>query len=99
MFAMFDLPVTTRQQQRQATGFRKLLLDEGYNRKQFSVYIKYFDTREKADASTRRIGQNVPAKGMLCLLTVTDKQFGQMQNYYGNIPKPTEKKPEQLVLL
>jgi CRISPR/Cas system-associated protein endoribonuclease Cas2 len=38
IFVMFDLPVTTKAQSRAATKFRELLLDEGFERSQFSTY-------------------------------------------------------------
>lgn len=37
---MFDLPVGTKKQRREATRFRNLLLDEGYWRAQYSVYVR-----------------------------------------------------------
>ena len=37
----FDLPVTTKVERRRATGFRNMLLDEGFLMKQYSVYIRH----------------------------------------------------------
>ena len=36
---MFDLPVLTAPQRREATRFRKFLLDRGFSMVQFSVYV------------------------------------------------------------
>src|SRR5438067_997488 len=36
----FDLPVGTKQQRKQATGFRDFLIEDGYQMIQFSVYAR-----------------------------------------------------------
>ena len=41
---MFDLPVETKKQRREATRFRNDLLDWGFCMVQFSVYVKYWPT-------------------------------------------------------
>ena len=41
---MFDLPVQTKQERKEAAVFRKLLLDSGFSMIQFSVYAKYSPT-------------------------------------------------------
>ena len=72
---MFDLPVGSRKASKAAKNFRKFLLSEGYFMKQFSVYMKFFDTREKAEAAGRRISKQVPEHGQVTDLLITDKQF------------------------
>ena len=37
---MFDLPVQSKEQRKEATKFRKLLIDSGYALIQYSVYGK-----------------------------------------------------------
>ena len=41
---MFDLPVATKKQRKEATRFRHLLLDEGFWMLQYSVYVRYSPT-------------------------------------------------------
>ena len=99
LFVMFDLPVGTRAEMKDANKFRKFLLAEGYNMKQLSIYMKYFMSRNSANASLERISRQIPPYGNVTGLFVTDKQFGLMRNFYGQNRQKKDKKPEQLLLL
>ena len=39
LVVVFDLPVGTKTERRRASGFRNMLIDEGFMMKQFSVYL------------------------------------------------------------
>ncbi len=82
LFVMFDLPVTTRKERKQATGFRNNLLDLGFEMSQFSVYLKYCASGEKAESVGSRIQHQLPPGGKVDILTVTDKQFANMKRFY-----------------
>ncbi len=99
LFIMFDLPTSNRAEARSANQFRNHLLQEGYIMKQFSVYMRYFDSKNRANSSLSRIQQKIPQQGMVSALFVTDRQFGQIQNFYGKKPKKNDEKPTQLLLL
>ena len=92
---MFDLPVSTSAGRKSATAFRNFLLWEGYFMKQFSIYMKYFVNKDKADASLKRISGKIPLYGNVSCLFITDKQFGNTQNFYGKKRESNEKKPKQ----
>lgn len=98
LFAMFDLPVTSRSARRRYSRFRKLLLEEGFSMLQFSVYARYCTSEEASTAIRRRIQQSLPPKGQVRLLAVTDRQFGKMEVFFGRIPHQPEQAPEQLLL-
>lgn len=98
LLVMFDLPVTTAAERRRARRFHNNLLDEGFTMKQFSVYLRYFDSRAKAEAAADRLARQVPMEGTVSVLFVTDKQFGQMRNYDGRVPTKAEQKPAQFSL-
>lgn len=98
VLVMFDLPVTTAAERRRARRFHDLLLDEGFGMKQFSVYLRYFDSRAKAEAAADRVARQVPAEGAVSVLFITDKQFGHMRNYQGRVPTKAEQKPAQFSL-
>jgi len=95
---MFDLPVVTKEEKREYTHFRKYLLREGFLQLQFSVYAKFFSSRENAQKYFNYIKTAVPPGGRVRLLMVTDKQFGDMVSLYGKNIEEVEKKPEQLLL-
>lgn len=82
LFVMFDLPVGTKKERKQATGFRNNLLDEGFEMTQFSVYLKYCASLEKAETIGNRIRMLLPPNGKVDILTITDKQFGNMKRFY-----------------
>jgi len=98
LYVMFDLPVGTRKERKQATGFRNCLLDLGFNRAQFSVYLKYCPSGEKAEALSNKIQRHIPPGGKVDILTVTDRQFANMKRFYASKAVKNGEKPRQLHL-
>ena len=98
LFVMFDLPVGTEKERKQATGFRNHLLDLGFEMSQFSVYLKYCVSGEKAEAVGNKIQQQLPLGGKVDILTITDKQFSSMRRYYAKNQIRNANKPPQLHL-
>ncbi|WP_339731696.1 CRISPR-associated endonuclease Cas2 [uncultured Gimesia sp.] len=93
---MFDLPTDTKKARRQYTLFRKLLLEDGFDMMQYSIYSRHCTSEEKANVHIRRIEQNIPPDGEVRILSVTDKQFEKMRIFWGKMRKPTNKPPRQL---
>lgn len=98
LFAMFDLPVETKEDRREYTRFRKALLAEGFCMLQLSVYARYCASEEASKAYGLRIKAVLPPKGQVRVLAVTDRQFGKMENFLGTKRAPLEEKPLQLML-
>jgi len=98
LFVMFDLPVGTKKERKQATGFRNHLLDLGFEMSQFSVYLKYCASTEKAETVGNKISQHLPAGGKIDILTITDKQFANIRRFYAQKPTKKGDKPDQLHL-
>ena len=98
LFAMFDLPVTTPKARKRYASFRKLLVQEGFSMLQYSVYARYCASEEAATTYRGRIRAGLPSEGYVRLLAVTDRQFGKMESYIGELIKTTESPPPQLVL-
>jgi CRISPR-associated protein Cas2 len=98
IFAMFDLPVTTKRKRKRYAQFRKLLIEQGFSMLQFSVYARYCASEEAAAPYQRQIKRELPPEGYIRLLLVTDRQFGKMQSYVGKMEQRAEKPPEQLML-
>lgn len=95
-FALFDLPVMTKTQRRDAGRFRYDLLDLGFSMVQFSVYARPCN-REAADAVLAKIRDRMPPKGKVAVLTITDKQYGAMLTYL-NRAESHPKIPQQYSL-
>lgn len=98
IFAMFDLPVDTREARREYTRFRKSLLKQGFTMLQFSVYARYCPSEEASNTHRANVNAVLPPDGQVRLLGVTDRQFGKMEVYFGKNRQPTEDPPAQLML-
>ena len=98
LFVMFDLPVGTIRERKEATKFRKDLLDMGFEMSQFSIYLKYCPSTERAESIASSIQYILPLNGKVDILTITDKQFGGIKRFYGKKPQKNAAKPLQLHL-
>lgn len=79
----FDLPMITEDDKRIYTRFRKELVRNGYMMLQFSVYSKICTNREAAVNNILKIKKNVPEKGSIRILLVTEKQYSKMEIILG----------------
>ncbi len=77
---------------------RKKLLQDGFTRMQYSVYLRHCASRENADVHIQRAEANVPDDGEVRVLTITDKQYERMHVFWGKRRKPPENPPRQLEL-
>ncbi len=98
LFAMFDLPVVSKEDRRRYTQFRTLLLKLGFEMMQYSVYARYFPSEEASQVHKKRIKKGLPPAGQVRLVTITDKQFGKMDVFLGKKAASTEEPPDQLLL-
>ena len=95
---MFDLPVQTKLQRKEATKFRKLLVDSGYSMIQFSVYGKYSPTTNGNMSTERFIKENLPANGEVRIFHLTDSQWSSATRFRSKKIEQNEESPEQFVL-
>lgn len=98
LFVFFDLPVTKKKERKKASQFRKELLKDGFTMMQFSVYIRHCASRESANVHTKRIESFIPVKGQISILRVTDKQYGEIHNFWGKADMPLPEGPKQFEL-
>ncbi|MDR0505190.1 MAG: CRISPR-associated endonuclease Cas2 [Bifidobacteriaceae bacterium] len=95
---MFDLPVLTKQQRRDATRFRLLLLDCGYIRVQLSVYAKFSPTASSIIPSIRKVKMGLPPGGEVRILAVTDHQWASADRFSNDTTAKPEPTPELLTI-
>lgn len=98
ILVFFDLPTETKKDKKAYQQFRKKLQGDGFTMFQFSIYIRHCASRENMDVHIKRVQSYLPEYGKVGILYITDKQFGEMQVFYGKKaekPKPT---PIQLEL-
>lgn len=98
IFVMFDLPVDTKAHTRAATKFREFLLDQGFEKSQFSVYARFCNGKEQYETYLRRIEANLPAQGEVHILTFTDRQYETIVRFSGQRRRKPKKNPDQLAL-
>ncbi len=97
-FVMYDLPKETKKERKVAARFRKELMQDGFNMFQFSMYIRHSSSSENAEMHKKRVIKSLPELGKVGILQITDKQFGQMEIYYGKKAQETPYVPQQLEL-
>lgn len=98
LFVMFDLPVGTKKERKQATSFRNNLLDLGFEMSQFSVYLKYCSSSEKTESLETKVQSHLPYGGKVDILTITDKQFSSMKRFYAKKRQKKDGVPAQIRL-
>lgn len=98
MMVAFDLPVVTKPERKAATGFRKFLLDDGYQMMQYSVYIRACVTHARQETHLRRLKEHLPPEGSVRAIFITRSQWERSFVIHGK-PAETgtpEAMPEQM---
>lgn len=98
VLVFFDLPTETRLERKAATKFRKNLLDDGFGMFQFSIYSRFCPSRENAAVHIKRTKNALPKKGKVCIMQITDKQFGMLELFHGQKEIEPEPISQQLEL-
>lgn len=98
LFVFFDLPVYTKKERKFAAGFRKRLQKDGFTMMQFSVYVRHCASSESAEVHIRRVKSYLGEKGQVSILSITDKQYGNIFNFWGVKSAPLAEAPKQLEL-
>lgn len=79
----FDLPVKTIRDKKNYAQFRKYLLYEGFDMIQFSVYCRICNGHESMESIISRIEKNLPPKGKIRVLPITEKQYARTRILLG----------------
>lgn len=98
ILVMFDLPTDTRKQRKDAGAFRNFLLDEGFERSQFSVYARFVNGKEAFSTRVNRIERNLPESGDVQILNFTDRQYRDIVHFSDQGRNAARENPKQLVL-
>ena len=96
LFACFDLPVDSKEARKQYTRFRNSLIKQGFTMLQFSVYARFCASEESGEIHRKKVRAALPPDGQVRIISITDKQFGKMEVYYGQNRVPTEDPPMQM---
>jgi CRISPR-associated protein Cas2 len=98
ILVLFDLPTETKKERAAASKFRKQLIEDGFNMFQFSIYTRHCASRENAEVHIKRVRRFMPDLGTVSILCITDKQFGNMEIFYGKKEKEPPSGWQQLKL-
>lgn len=96
LFVFFDLPTNTKAERRASALFRKSLEKDGFTMMQYSVYTRHCGSRESQGVHIKRVRGMIPASGQVSILSITDKQYGEIINYWGEIERAKPQCPQQL---
>ena len=99
LFCFFDLPVKTKLNRKTANQFRKLLLRDGFNMLQLSVYVRVCKDQDAVDKHVARICAALPKKGSVRTLAVTERQYARMRVLVGTRQMSEKPAGDQLLLL
>ena len=95
----FDLPNVYSKDKRNYNKFRKFLINEGFIMMQESVYSKLTLNSVQSNYLEDRIRKNPPNKGIIQMLTVTEKQYANIEYVIGNSTTKIINNEDKLIIL
>lgn len=100
IIVLFDLPVKSKKQRREATGFRNFLIKDGYHMLQYSVYVRVCNGMDAVAKHRARLQANLPRDGAVRLLIITEKQYASIEILLGELSAADDPfEAEQLTIL
>lgn len=96
LIVMFDLPTKTKKERHDYAVFRKNLERDGFVMHQYSVYKRFCASLEAKEVHIKRVRAFMPPKGKLTIIAITDKQYSEIINIWGQIEQKVKKVPIQL---
>ncbi|UUD38117.1 CRISPR-associated endonuclease Cas2 [Mycoplasmoides fastidiosum] len=79
LMLFYDLPTETEEDRKRYSKFHKWIVKKGYLMLQFSVYYKTIPSSQKYPIELQAIKNNLPKRGNIRLLMVSETQFFNMK--------------------
>jgi CRISPR-associated protein Cas2 len=98
VMVLFDLPTDTKADTRNYRKFVNVLEKDGFTRFQFSIFLRHCPSMENAMVHMKRVKINLPPKGHVGIIRITDKQFGMMEIYFSQKSEPPPQPAQQMEL-
>lgn len=95
----FDLPTLTLEDKRSYRKFRKKLIDHGFVMMQESVYVRMVLNASVENSVLNAIKKEKPSKGLVQVLSITEKQFAKMEFITGDAQTEVVDNDERLIIL
>ncbi len=99
ILVFFDLPTETENDRRSYRRFRKELVKSGFIMLQESVYAKLSLNQTQTAQIIENVKKKKPEKGLVQILTVTEKQFSKMEIICGTSKSNVIDSDERLLIL
>lgn len=97
LVVFFDLPMITNEDKRNYAQFHRFLVKGGFVMMQKSVYTKLVVNNVTTIAERKKIAQNLPPKGVVELLEITENQFARIEYLVGEHQSEVLDTPDRLV--
>ena len=98
VLVLFDLPTDSKKDRKAYADFRKNLQRDGFTMFQFSIYVRHCTSSENAAVHIKRVKSFLPEFGQIGIMCITDKQFSQIELFYGKKPQDVKTPGQQLEL-
>lgn len=99
VIVFFDLPMTTLEERKEYTRFRKGLIKDGFIMMQESVYCRLALNPTAANSIMQAVRDRKPPNGLIQMLVVTEKQFSRMEFVLGEYHSQIIDSEERLIIL
>ena len=99
LIVFFDLPTTTSENRRNYRNFRKNLIANGFFMLQESVYCRMVINEAMAKSIVAKIEEFKPPAGMICCMSITEKQFSGISFIVGEIKSDVVTTDKSLVII
>ncbi len=99
LMCFFDLPTKTSENRRNYRKFRKNLILTGFFMLQESVYCRMVINEATAKSVIYKIENFKPPEGMICVMTVTEKQFSGISFIIGDHSSDVVTSDKSLVII
>ena len=76
-----------KKDQKAAAQFRRNLEKDGFVMHQYSVYMRYCGSLESVAVHIKRVRAFSPHSGHISVLSITDKQYSNIVNIWGEVEK------------
>ncbi|AHB36275.1 CRISPR-associated endonuclease Cas2 [Spiroplasma apis] len=84
LFVFYDLPNTTKGENKEYTKFRRILIQNGFYMIQFSIYVKLCINYDQMLIYQKKIENFKPKKGDVRMIGITEKQYKDMKILVGS---------------
>ena len=98
VLVLFDLPTETKRDKKAYVDFKKNLQKDGFTMFQFSIYVRHCASSENAAVHIKRVKSFLPEFGHVGIMCITDKQFGDIELFYGKKVQDVNTPGQQLEL-